>query len=311
MKKILSLILALLMLASAVAMTACESTVKETEALNGSDEPFSEAPTEAPEPEVIPETPYPTDCLRIGGVDIDEFVIVSNTAAGGVMTTAATELQRYIELTCGAKLEIVEGTVPAGTKRILIDGEIRNPDDNDTWGVYSDEDGLVLAGTAKRSALYAVYYFLEHYLDWRFFTSDCETVYEHSLIDLVDVDDTFTHQYKVRGLYAYDYFDPWISVKRYFNENSGRNLPPELGGTENFTRMGIHNFGPLAETGYENGQPCLNDQKNLDNILKNTLAYLDANPESTSVHISQNDNNNYCQCEDCLADIEYYGAPSG
>ena len=311
MKKILSLILALLMLASAFAMTACESTVKETEALNGSDEPFSEAPTEAPEPEVIPETPYPLDCLRIGGIDIDEFVIVSNTAAGGVMTTAATELQRYIELTCGKKLEIVEGTVPAGTKRILIDGEIRNPDDNDTWGVYSDEDGLVLAGTAKRSALYAVYYFLEHYLDWRFFTSDCETVYEHSLIDLVDVDDTFTHQYKVRGLYAYDYFDPWISVKRYFNENSGRNLPPELGGTENFTRMGIHNFGPLAETGYENGQPCLNDQKNLDNILKNTLAYLDANPESTSVHISQNDNNAYCQCEDCLADIEYYGAPSG
>ncbi|MBQ4097160.1 MAG: hypothetical protein IJC62_03260, partial [Clostridia bacterium] len=60
MKKILSLILALLMLASAFAMTACGNE-SATEALNGSDEPFSEAPTEAPteEPEVIPETPYP------------------------------------------------------------------------------------------------------------------------------------------------------------------------------------------------------------------------------------------------------------
>ena len=300
MKRLLSLILALVMLASAVAMTAC-----------GNEETPTEAPTEAPEPEVIPETPYPLDCLRIGGVNIDEFVIVSDTSLGGVMTTAATELQKYIELTCGKKLEIVEGTVPAGTKRILIDGAERIPTDNDSWGVYTDADGLVLAGTAKRSALYAVYYFLEEYLDWRFFTSDCETVYEHSLIDLRDVDDTYTHQYKVRGLYAYDYSDPWISVKRYFNESSMRNLGPELGGTEGFTYMGIHNFGNLAETGYENGQPCLNDQQVRDNILKNTIAYLDANPNVPSVHISQNDNNQYCQCEECLKDIEYYGAPSG
>ena len=299
MKRILSLILALVMLASAVAMTACGN------------ESATEAPTEAPEPEVIPETPYPLDCLRIGGVDIDEFVIVSDTSLGGVMTTAATELQKYIELTCGKKLEIVEGTVPAGTKRILIDGAERIPSDNDSWGVYTDADGLVLAGTAKRSALYAVYYFLEEYLDWRFFTSDCETVYEHSLIDLRDVDDTFTHQYKVRGLYAYDYSDPWISVKRYFNESSMRNLPEELGGMEGFTYMGIHNFGNLAETGRENGQPCLNDQQVRDNILKNTIAYLDANPDVPSVHISQNDNNEYCRCDACLADIEYYGAPSG
>ena len=311
MKKILSLILALLMLASAVAMTACESTVKETEALNGSDEPFSEAPTEAPKPEVIPETPYPLDCLRIGGIDIDKFVIVSNTAAGGVMTTAATELQRYIELTCGKKLDIVEGSVPEGTKRILIDGEIRNPDDNDTWGVYSDEDGLVLAGTAKRSALYAVYYFLEHYLDWRFFTSDCETVYEHSLIDLVDVDDTFTHQYKVRGLYAYDYFDPWISVKRYFNESSGRNLGPELGGMEGFTYIGIHTFWIINQDSSEVGQPCLNDPAVRERMLNYIHTYLDNNPTVPSIHVSQNDNESYCKCDECMADIEYYGAPSG
>ncbi len=302
MKRLLSLILALMMLVSAVAMTACESTVKETE------EP-TEAPTEAPE--VIPETPYPLDCLRIGGVDIDEFVIVSDTSLGGVMTTAATELQKYIELTCGKKLEIVEGTATAGTRRILIDGAERIPTDNDSWGVYTDADGLVLAGTAKRSALYAVYYFLEEYLDWRFFTSDCETVYEHSKIDLVDVDDTYTHQYKVRGLYTYDYSDPWISVKRYFNESSMRNLGPELGGMEGFTYMGIHNFWNLAGKDTEEGQPCLNDQQVLDNILNNTIAYLDANPGTPSVHISQEDNNQYCQCEDCLKDIEYYGAPSG
>ncbi len=302
MKRILSLILALLMLASAIAMTACESTVKETEAP-------TEEPTEAPE--VIPETPYPLDCLRIGGVDIDEFVIVSDTSLGGVMTTAANELQKYIELTTGVKLDIVEGTVPAGTKRILIDGAERIPTDNDSWGVYTDADGLVLAGTAKRSALYAVYYFLEEYLDWRFFTSDCETVYEHSKIDLCDVDDTYTHQYKVRGLYTYDYEDPWISVKRYFNEASKRNLGPELGGMEHFTALAFHGFWHMAGMSEEVDQPCLNDPAVRESFRNKLRTYLDENPDTDCVHISQNDNERYCTCSECSADIEYYGAPSG
>ncbi|MBQ4097161.1 MAG: DUF4838 domain-containing protein, partial [Clostridia bacterium] len=213
-------------------------------------------------------------------------------------------------LTCGAKLDIVEGSVAAGTKRILIEGSERI-NDNDTWGVYSDEDGLVLAGTAKRSALYAVYYFLENYLDWRFFTSDCETVYEHHEIDLANIDKTYKHQYTIRGLYAYDYSESWISVKRYFNESSKRNLSAEQGGMEGFTYMGIHNFGDLAGVDSENGQPCLNDQQVLDNILNSTIAYLDAHPGTPSVHISQEDNNNYCKCDKCQADIDYYGAPSG
>ena len=88
-------------------------------------------------------------------------------------------------------------------------------------------------------------------------------------------------------------------------------IPDYLGGQDGFTYMGIHNLGPLAETGYEKDQPCLNNQQNLDNIVKNTLAYLDENPDVPSVHISQNDNNAYCKCADCMADIEYYGAPSG
>ena len=143
MKKIISLRLSLTMVTSAIAMTSCGEEETDTE-------PPTEAPTAAPE--IIPETPYALDCFRINGCDIREYVIVSDTSKGGVMTTAANELQKYIELTCGVKLNIVEGSVPAGTKRILIDGEVKIHTDNDSWGVYTDADGLVLAGTAKRRA---------------------------------------------------------------------------------------------------------------------------------------------------------------
>ena len=115
MKRILALSLALVMLLSAALMTSCGN---ETE---------TEAPTAAPE--VIPETPYPLDCLRIDGVDISEYIIVSDTSLGGYMELAATELQEYIETTCGAKLEISFTPVEAGTKRILLDGATPTNDD--------------------------------------------------------------------------------------------------------------------------------------------------------------------------------------
>ena len=313
MKKIIALMLAPIMIVSAVALTACGDEMTDAEAPT---EPPTETPTETPtepEPEIIPETPYALDCFRINGSDIREYAIVSDTTLGGVMMTAATELQKYIELTCGVNLKIVEGSVPVGTKRILIDADSSITDDS-TWRVYTDEDGLVLAGTAKRGTLHAVYYFLEKHLDWRFFTSDCETVYEHSLIDLKNIDDSFTHIYKVRGLYGYDYKNnPSIYVKRYFNESSACYLPPELGGNETFTNIGngIHTFWIINGDPEEINQPCLNDPVTRERMRDFIRNWLDEHPDATAIHVSQNDNERYCQCEECLKDIEYYGAPSG
>lgn len=294
MKRFLSLFLLFIIFISTLSISACNkiNTNSESEPENS---------------ELIAETPYPIDCLRINGIDIEDFVIVSNVNAGGVMYTAAKELQKYIELSTGKKLSIIRGSIPSGTNRILID-ETRISDDS-TMGVYSDDDGLVLAGTAKQSALYAVYHFLEEFLDWRFFTSDTEVCYENSKIDLANINYTFTLPYKIREIFAYDYLEPWISVKRY--QNGERQLGEDMGGSVSYCPNGIHTLGTLAETGYEADQPCLNNRQNLENIRKNIRAFLNSNPDVISIHISQNDNERYCKCEECLADIEYYGAPSG
>ena len=99
--------------------------------------------------DIVEETPYPVDRLTINGANIGEYVIATNAAAGGVMTHAANELQKYIELTTGVKLEIDADGVEAGTKRILIDETTVT--DNEFVHIYNDADGIVLAGTAKRS----------------------------------------------------------------------------------------------------------------------------------------------------------------
>ncbi|MBP3368497.1 MAG: DUF4838 domain-containing protein, partial [Clostridia bacterium] len=85
----------------------------------------------------------------------------------------------------------------------------------------------------------------------------------------------------------------------------------ELGGMEGFTYIGIHTFWIINEDPEEIDQPCLNDPAVRERMRNYIRRYLDEHPDVPSIHVSQNDNERYCQCSECLADIEYYGAPSG
>ena len=110
---------------------------------------------------------YPVKALTVNGVDIGEYVISCSQSAGGVIPYAASELQRYIAEAVGVTLPIAEASVPSGTKRIAIDETMVSHRNN--FRYYSDSNGIVLAGSAERSALYAVYHFLENCIGWRFF----------------------------------------------------------------------------------------------------------------------------------------------
>ena len=314
-KRVLSLILAVLMAAPAASMLSCDKDGgKETEApetkVVETNAPETQAPetnapettapettapeTQAPETqapvilEPAPETPYPVDKLTINGIDITEFVISYDGVNGGIAKLAAEELQKYIELTTGAKLSIEDTVVPAGTKRILIDTTLIVNDDS-TFRYFNDADGLVIAGDSQRGAAYAVYHFLEKALNWRFFTSDTEVCYDTNRIDLSNTDYTYVHQYKIRDLYFHDYFDSMISLKRYQNGDGKRRMD-NYGGVISYCPLGIHNFGDLAKTG--NGSspnPCLNNAGNRKRILKAVKEYLAENPDTMSIQISQND----------------------
>ncbi len=260
--------------------------------------------------------PYPVNQLTINGADISEYVIATNAAAGGVMSHAATELQKYIELTTGALLPIDEDGVEAGTKRILIDET--EVTDNEKVHIYNDADGLVLAGTAKRSCLYAVYNLLEEQLGWRFFAEDAEVCYESDSIDLSDLDYTFKPSFEIRDIFDLGYYDPYLSTKRYINGDGQRhemyNTNPEsvkFGGSETRCPNGIHNFWQLAGEDSEGDQPCTNSETVRQNVLANLRAFLAENPDVKTLHVSQNDNERYCKCAACEADFAAYGARSG
>ncbi len=304
MKKIIALLLALVMIASAIAMTACEGETNETEAPT---ETPTEAPTEAEtDAPVVDDNPYPVNELTVSGTPIAEFVIVRNPNGGQAVTYAAAELQEYIETTCGAKLEIVD-SAEVGTKRLLLD-VTKIDDSTDNFKYYSDADGIVFEGSAKRGIIYSVYNFLENQLGWRFFAEGCEVCYESNKIDLVDVNKDYEFVYEIRDIYSNSYFPHDISLKRYQNGQGKRD--GIIGGYEMFHHYGIHTFWRLAGHSGEYDQPCLNDEGVYETMLGNIIGWLDESGIK-SVHISQNDNQRYCTCEKCQADIDYYGSPAG
>ncbi len=256
----------------------------------------------------------PIKVLTINGTDIREYVIACNASAGGVISTAAEQLQKYIELSTGVVLPIEEAGVEAGTKRILIDETVIT--DSDDFKYYTDEDGLVLAGSAKRGALYAVYNFLEEQLNWRFFAADTEVCYGANKINVADLDYSFEQAFDIRDVYWTEAFDDWFSVKRYLNGDgkrrilaSGTEEAVAMGGCENFHPYGIHTFAKLSETG-DHEQPCLNDETVYQTMLKNIKAWLSEDPTRKAIHVSQNDNQNWCMCDVCWEDIETYGTPA-
>jgi len=334
MKKTISLFLALLMLGSA--MVSCgdgktpsgETNAPETKApetkptetvVIETDAPETNAPeTAAPEteaPETEPVDPYYVKELTINGTNISEYVISCNTAAEGVIPYAASELQRYIEATAGVTLTISETPVEAGVKRISIDETIVTDDNG--FKIYSDADGIVLAGTAKRSALYAVYNFIENCLGWTFFAADTETCVRTETLNVADVNIDFVHPFAIRDIFWTEYFDEGISVKRYINGDGKRrkmyNDNPEsikYGGSDTFHESGIHTFAHHSGTS-ESTQPCLNDEAIYQKILASSMNYFVEHPTQKILHMSQNDNKNYCTCAKCNADLATYGSPAG
>lgn len=257
------------------------------------------------EKESLPETPYPVQQLSINGTPIKEFVIAHNAKAGDAVVYAAKELQNYIKATCGVTLKIVNSSVPSRTKRILLDETIIT--DSDNFKYYSDADGLVIAGSAKRGMIYAVYNFLEEYLGWRFFTDDCETCKKATCIDLKNIKVNFVHTFEIRDIYWTEYFYNDISLKRYQNGTGKRR--GLLGGTEDFHPNGIHTFAALSGQS-ETKQPCLNDESTYQKMLSSAKEWLKLSG-SKIIHISQNDNSRYCTCSACLEDISTYNSPAG
>lgn len=189
---------------------------------------------------------------------------------------------------------------------------------------------LVIAGGRLRGTMYGVYTFLEDILGCRWYTSAVSKIPEKPTIRFGSLDITETPDFEYREPY---YTDAWNADWAARNKVNGNrpNLDEARGGKIAYNRF-CHTFDELVPVpkyfdthpeyysldangkrvgGQYTGQLCLTNPDVLKIVTETVIKWIDENPESRIVSVTQNDNANYCHCEKCAAVDAEEGSPSG
>ena len=196
--------------------------------------------------------------------------------------------------------------------------------------IYQDslieEDGFLIDATLRgdaacmrirggngRGVLYGVYKFLENYAGVRYFMPGLEKIPEGDIVLRDGNLLSYSPYFEARRL-------AWNCSKNDVEWNNKNGINGHDGVNEDMygnkqtygSGLFVHTLGALTETGGgASPNPCLTSEENYQKVIKNLRKTLEKDPTVNIVSVSQNDNNNYCTCENCQASDAYYGNPSG
>ena len=271
-------------------------------------------------------------------VDVEKFAISDNGLSAYVIvkgancveseSTAAQTLQQYLYEIGDVELPIVTDDVMPVSKEIIVgktnrEGNVYSVDRTALGdeGVFikTVDKKIIISGGEKRGTLYAVYTFLENYLDCRWFTKDLTVIPKADDIMIpVDIDYVFKPNLEFRDT-------DWISPKNYaysvankLNSQVYRTLDSSVGGGVGYAGSFGHTltaqfvnasqyFGTnpeyfaLRDGVRQPTQLCLTNQDVINLTIEQVRTKLNNYPEATIVSLTQADNGEYCTCDNCKA----------
>lgn len=272
---------------------------------------------------------------KLFGGGKSRYAIVVAKDASQSELTAAEELQEYIYRISGAKLALISEDKVADYKRYIFVGYspefgeklgVERPEDGDEGFTYrSVGDDLWIYGGKQRGTMYGVYSFLENELGVRWYTKSCTKVPKRNTWSFGKLNHSETPAVGIRQM---DYFDSQDAAFLAHNKvnsiwNSQVNDYGNLVGY-----WGCHTFDALvASNKYFATHPeyfslrdgerkphtqlCLTNPDVLKLCTEGMLQIIKNNPNYWVYSLSQNDNQNYCQCEKCTEIANRYGGQSG
>ena len=278
-----------------------------------------------------PEVSNPLYIVEDGESD---YYIAVPDSHGECIDTAAEELQTYIEKISGVKLAVAsESALPEGADAVYL-GETALSDTvdfdyssikEDGFLLYSDGENFIIRGEDDRGTLFGVYTFLEEYLGVRWFTPKLERVPES---DDIVIDKALSRV--IEPSFAVRRNDTMGTNEAYrartrmnvsFHQNAtkyGGTLTYSLWDATLITLVPKSLFSEHPEyfAMDENGNRhtdhvCMTNPDVLELVVKNCREIMtNATNGARFIHIGQDDNINYCHCENCEALYEKYGAVS-
>ncbi len=253
---------------------------------------------------------FPISNIKIGDCNIKGFSIYKcgNVAA---IDYAAQELQKYIQLSCGEKIDI-SNTVSKNSITLKI--ERVDPATTDSFKIVVENNNMKLCGNNERAIIYAVYTFLEKYIGWRWYTKDVERVVPADIINIPN--GTVRHEKPVLEYRYPMYHTCKESYALCLKQKVNAGVPATIDGAgDSLSYNGfVHTFGSLLPKekyfeehpeyfAFYNGerhddQPCLSNPEVLKIVTEEVLSRLREDPQHIT-SVSLNDTLNYCCCPEC------------
>lgn len=248
-----------------------------------------------------------------------QYEIVVDSDASHRVKGGANALQKYIQKISGVQLSITSNENIDSHKGIIFVGKSTELSPHEIQ-IKTENKSVLIQGGSDESAVFAVYEFLEQFLGCKWFAPDVDYIPESKSIVLngaiiyaylPDIttrtvhsrlfygNQEFADKHKVSTL-AFPHYVPKARVHtfhRFMPEEKFYGDHPEYYAWRGEKRLPT--------------QLCLTNDDVFEIVEDSVAAYFEQYPESSVISVSQDDNQQYCLCENCEAINTAEGSPAG
>ncbi len=258
------------------------------------------------------------DALELVHNGETNYLIVVRKEATEAEKFAATEFQKYVKKISSVSIPIVNETSDLGISPIIKIGTAQL--DPDQIEIKVDGNNLILSGGSDQSTLYAVYEFLETYLNCKWYSPVVEEIPELKVVEISkDLYYSYSPEITTRTVHSSlfyenadfaakqrvstDAFPHYVPIARVHTFQ--RFIPEEI-----FYEEHPEYFALRGDTRLPT-QLCLTNPDVLRIVRDSVASFFEKYPESTVISVSQNDNQQYCTDEKCKNIDDAEGGPTG
>ncbi len=257
------------------------------------------------------------ELVREGRTD---YEIVFMGSATENQYKSAEILQYYLQEISEVGLDLVDESSQNPERNKIYIGNINGENlGREEIVIKTEGKQLFIYGGSDRATKYAVYEFLERYLDCRWYAPGAEKIPISKAIDLPALDFRYNPDITTRTVHSRLFYDnPEFADKQKVTYESFPNYVPSA------RVHTFHKFLPEEQFYLSNpeyyalrGDKRLPTQLCLTNpdvlaIVKDSVASLfQQYPGAEVLSVSQDDNQQYCQCDNCSRIDREEGSPSG
>ena len=272
-----------------------------------------------------------------GEFDVTKAVIVTPTDATITEDYAAERLKFYLDKITGGDIQIITEDKKASYE-ISVGATDRDDTDfssaaDGSYIITSTADTVIINGEGNKGTINGVYAFLEKYCGCHWYEAEVIVIPENENLTVPsDINETYTPFFEYTETDTRSSWDPEFSVANGLTGGIYKDLSAEQGHAVEYIGRSSHTlinyfcqpdkyfaehpeYYALRGKTRQPKQLCLTNEDVIDVVTEEALELLREkhNPEASVqiLSITQDDNEEYCECENCKAVDNANGSHSG